>query len=165
MLCLKEGYHGWSVASDAVSTSLADNPQALTTRPDWVHAAPAPNSFRGQFRGPDAGNDYVEATRPLMDAVRESGEGLAGVIAESLCGNAGGIVLPDGYLSQIYALVRDAGDQGLLANQRPAEVQPPVHREAGAVPDRGRERDAVVGAGHVLTIDQHARHPVVMVHQ
>ncbi|TQX86443.1 MULTISPECIES: aminotransferase [Rhizobium] len=109
MLCLKEGYHGWSVASDAVSTSLADNPQALTTRPDWVHAAPAPNSFRGQFRGPDAGNAYLEATRPLIDAVRESGEGLAGVIAESLCGNAGGIVPPEGYLSQIYALVRDAG--------------------------------------------------------
>ncbi len=109
MLCLKEGYHGWSVASDAVSTSLADNPQALTTRPDWVHPIPAPNSFRGEFRGPDSANAYVEATRPLLDAVLEKGEGLAGVIAESLCGNAGGMVLPDGYLSQIYALVRGAG--------------------------------------------------------
>ncbi len=38
MLSLLEAYHGWSVASDAVSTSIADNPQALTTRPDWVHA-------------------------------------------------------------------------------------------------------------------------------
>lgn len=109
MLCLKEGYHGWSVASDAVSTSLADNPQALTTRPDWVHAAPAPNGFRGQFRGPDAADAYVEATRPLLDAISVKGERLAGFICEAICGNAGGILLPAGYLDQIYALVRDAG--------------------------------------------------------
>lgn len=109
ILCLKEAYHGWSVASDAVSTSIADNPQALTTRPAWVHAAPAPNSFRGPYRGPDSAGAYVEATRPLLDAIRDRGEGLAGFISESLCGNAGGIALPDGYLADIYALVRDAG--------------------------------------------------------
>ena len=30
-------YHGWTYATDAISTSVADNPNALTTRPPWVH--------------------------------------------------------------------------------------------------------------------------------
>ena len=32
---------------DAVSTSIADNPNALATRPNWVHTVDAPNSYRG----------------------------------------------------------------------------------------------------------------------
>jgi 4-aminobutyrate aminotransferase-like enzyme/Ser/Thr protein kinase RdoA (MazF antagonist) len=109
MLCLLEGYHGWSAASDAVSTSIADNPSALTTRPGWVHAAPAPNTYRGEFRGPQSAGDYIEATMPLIRAIDEGGTGLAGFIAESVYGNAGGIPLPDGYLEQIYTLTRERG--------------------------------------------------------
>ena len=109
MLCLLEAYHGWSIASDAVSTSIADNPQALTTRPDWVHPLSAPNSYRGEFRGPDSAGSYIEAAMPVIDALREKGEGLAGFIAEAVYGNAGGIPLPDGYLSKIYEIVRAQG--------------------------------------------------------
>jgi 4-aminobutyrate aminotransferase-like enzyme/Ser/Thr protein kinase RdoA (MazF antagonist) len=109
MLCLLEGYHGWSAASDAVSTSIADNPQALTTRPGWVHAIPAPNTYRGKFRGPQSTGDYIEATMPQISAIDESGQRLAGFIAESVYGNAGGIPLPQGYLAKIYALVRERG--------------------------------------------------------
>jgi 4-aminobutyrate aminotransferase-like enzyme/Ser/Thr protein kinase RdoA (MazF antagonist) len=109
MLCLLEGYHGWSVASDAVSTSIADNPQALTTRPDWVHPVMAPNTYRGRFRGPESTADYVEAAMPVLDGIRERNEGLAGFIAESVYGNAGGIPLPNGYLERMYALVRERG--------------------------------------------------------
>jgi 4-aminobutyrate aminotransferase-like enzyme/Ser/Thr protein kinase RdoA (MazF antagonist) len=109
MLCLLEGYHGWSVASDAVSTSIADNPQALTTRPDWVHAVVSPNTYRGQFRGPGTTADYLATVTPVLDAIDESGEGLAGFIAESVYGNAGGIPLPEGYLTGIYRQVRERG--------------------------------------------------------
>jgi 4-aminobutyrate aminotransferase-like enzyme/Ser/Thr protein kinase RdoA (MazF antagonist) len=109
VLCLLEGYHGWSAASDAVSTSIADNPQALMTRPGWVHAVPAPNTYRGKFRGPQSTGDYIEATMPQISAIDESGQRLAGFIAESVYGNAGGIPLPQGYLEKIYALVRERG--------------------------------------------------------
>ena len=54
VVALLEAYHGWTYASDAVSTSVADNPDALATRPDWVHALDAPNPFRGTHRGADA---------------------------------------------------------------------------------------------------------------
>jgi 4-aminobutyrate aminotransferase-like enzyme len=109
MLCLLEAYHGWSVASDAVSTSIADNPQAPATRPGWVHAVSAPNTYRGTFRGPDSANDYIGAVMPVLDAIDAAGEGLAGFIAEPVYGNAGGIPLPDGYLAKVYEEVRARG--------------------------------------------------------
>jgi hypothetical protein len=33
VVAVREDYHGWTCASGAVSTSTADNPNALTTRP------------------------------------------------------------------------------------------------------------------------------------
>jgi len=109
MLCLLEAYHGWSVASDAVSTSIADNPQALTTRPPWVHPVVSPNTYRGEFRGSGSTNDYVSAVLPTLGKIDATGEGLAGFICECVYGNAGGIPLPPGYLQAVYAKVRERG--------------------------------------------------------
>jgi 4-aminobutyrate aminotransferase-like enzyme/Ser/Thr protein kinase RdoA (MazF antagonist) len=109
IISLLEAYHGWTVASDAVSTSIADNPRALETRPLWVHPVTAPNTYRGQFRGPDSATYYVESVEQALAKIRERGEGLAGFIAESVYGNAGGIPLPKGYLKEVYRLVREAG--------------------------------------------------------
>lgn len=109
MLCLLEGYHGWSVASDAVSTSIADNPQALTTRPDWVHPVMSPNTYRGPFRGAGSTAAYIEAVMPALEKLDRDGKGLAGFICECVYGNAGGIPLPPGYLKEIYAMVRARG--------------------------------------------------------
>jgi len=109
MLCLLEGYHGWSVASDAVSTSIADNPKALTTRPDWVHPVMSPNTYRGAYRGSGTAGDYVAEVTPVLERLQQAGQGLAGFICESVYGNAGGIPLPDGYLAEVYALVRAQG--------------------------------------------------------
>jgi 4-aminobutyrate aminotransferase-like enzyme len=108
-LCLLEAYHGWSVASDAVSTSIADNPQALTSRPEWVHPVASPNTYRGQFRGPDSTGDYLQGVLAALQAIDEKGGGVAGFIAEPVYGNAGGIALPDGYLAAVYAQVRARG--------------------------------------------------------
>ncbi|PYB70467.1 aminotransferase [Rhizobium wuzhouense] len=109
ILSLLEAYHGWTVASDAVSTSLADNPQALETRPDWVHPVLSPNTYRGKFRGAGATEGYVAAVAETIAAIDARGDGLAGFIAESVYGNAGGIPLPPGYLQQVYAMVRARG--------------------------------------------------------
>ncbi|MBX4899398.1 aminotransferase [Rhizobium bangladeshense] len=109
MLCLLEAYHGWSAASDAVSTSIADNPLAPTTRPDWVHAAVSPNTYRGAFRGPDTAASYLGAAKPIFEMIDAGGQGLAGFICESVYGNSGGIPLPEGYLKEIYAEVRARG--------------------------------------------------------
>ena len=108
VVAVREAYHGWTYATDAVSTSTADNPNALSTRPGWVHAVDAPNSYRGRYRG-------AEAVRYAADAVRVIGElaargrPAAAFLAEPFYGNAGGMPLPDGYLAAVYAEVRRHG--------------------------------------------------------
>ncbi|WP_416972987.1 aminotransferase [Streptomyces sp. 4F14] len=102
-VAVEEAYHGWTFASDAVSTSIADNPNALTSRPSWVHTIAAPNSYRGRHRGEDAHRYAPEA------AARIAGIGPGAFICEAFYGNAGGMPLPDGYLKQVYEAVRAAG--------------------------------------------------------
>ncbi len=109
IVSLLEAYHGWTVASDAVSTSIADNPRALETRPDWVHPVTAPNTYRGPFRGPSSTPEYVARVEAALEALDLIGDGLAGFICESVYGNAGGIPLPPGYLSEVYTKVRERG--------------------------------------------------------
>ncbi|MDB5982439.1 MAG: dgdA [Pseudomonas sp.] len=109
VLSVLEAYHGWSVATDAISTSIADNPQALSTRPDWVHPVTAPNSYRGEFRGVDSAPNYVRSVEHNLAKLAEQGRQVAGFICEPVYGNAGGISLPSGYLKQVYAKVRAQG--------------------------------------------------------
>ncbi|WP_409298592.1 aminotransferase [Pseudomonas sp. KCJK8993] len=109
MLSVLEAYHGWSVAADAVSTSIADNPRALDSRPDWVHPVTAPNTYRGQFRGPNTTEQYLRSVDQQLAKLDETGRQLAGFICEPVYGNAGGISLPRGYLHQVYQRVRERG--------------------------------------------------------
>ena len=109
VLALQGAYHGWTMATDAVSTSLFDNPASLGTRPPWVHLVESPNTYRGRFRGPDAGARYAEDVGRALGELSAAGQRPAGFIAEPLQGNAGGIVLPDGYLAAAYEQVRAAG--------------------------------------------------------
>ncbi|MGB9091530.1 MAG: aminotransferase class III-fold pyridoxal phosphate-dependent enzyme, partial [Pseudomonas farsensis] len=109
LLSVLEAYHGWSVATDAISTSIADNPKALETRPDWVHPVEAPNTFRGRFRGADSAADYLRDVDAKLADLDARGRQLAGMICEPVYGNAGGISLPPGYLREAYAKVRQRG--------------------------------------------------------
>ncbi|WP_447946487.1 aminotransferase [Microbacterium lacticum] len=108
IVAMREAYHGWTYASDAVSTSIADNPNALATRPDWVHTVDAANSYRGKHRGADAVNYAPEAVA-VIDELAASGRPPAGIITETFFGNAGGVALPDGYLNAVYAAIRRHG--------------------------------------------------------
>ncbi|WP_217180269.1 aminotransferase [Streptomyces sp. AC495_CC817] len=109
VVALREAYHGWTMASDAVTTSAYDNPDALDTRPDWVHVADVPNVFRGTHRGPDAARRYLDDLSADLDRLAAEGRAPAAFLCESILGNAGGVLLPDGYLSGAYDLVRAAG--------------------------------------------------------
>ena len=108
VVAVREAYHGWTYGTDAVSTSTADNPNALATRPDWVHTVESPNSFRGKYRGAEAVKYADEAVEQISQLVAD-GRAPAAFICESVYGNAGGMALPDRYLQQVYAAVRAAG--------------------------------------------------------
>ena len=108
IVAVAEAYHGWTYATDAVSTSVADNPNALETRPSWIHTVPSPNAYRGRHRGPDAANYAPEAVA-IIEGLAAQGHPPAAFICEPFYGNAGGMALPDGYLRAVYAAVRAAG--------------------------------------------------------
>lgn len=105
IVSLLEAYHGWTVGSDAVSTSTADNPNALGTRPSWVHPVVSPNTYRGNM----SAEQYIGTVLDKLSELDAKGEGLAGFICEPIYGNAGGIPLPSGYLKIVYQEIRSRG--------------------------------------------------------
>ncbi|GAB3127768.1 aminotransferase [Glaciibacter psychrotolerans] len=109
VVALREAYHGWTMASDAVTTSAYDNPYALANRPDWVVVADVPNTYRGAHRGADAGARYRDDFTAQLEALGERQADLAAFICEPVLGNAGGVMLPDGYLAGVYSDVRERG--------------------------------------------------------
>ncbi|TFD88299.1 aminotransferase [Cryobacterium serini] len=109
VLSVREAYHGWSMAADAVSSSVADNPRALDTRPDWVHLIEAPNAVRGKYRGPHSARRYLVDLDGDLQALEDDERTVAAFIAEPVFGNAGGVLLPDGYLAGVYDRVRARG--------------------------------------------------------
>lgn len=152
IVAMREAYHGWTYASDAVSTSIADNPNALSTRPAWVHTVDAANSYRGKYRGADA-VDYAPEAVAVIDELTASGRPPAALIAETYYGNAGGVALPDGYLTEVYAAIRRHGGLAIAD-----EVQVGYGRlgkwfwgfeQQGAVPDIVAVAKSI-GGGHPL---------------
>lgn len=150
IVAMREAYHGWTYASDAVSTSIADNPNALETRPDWVHTVDAANAYRGTHRGADA-HRYAPEAVAVIDALAADGRPPAGFICEPYFGNAGGVPLPEGYLAQVYDAVRRHG--GVVIAD---EVQVGYgrlggwfwgHEQQGVVPDIVAVAKSV-GSGH-----------------
>jgi 4-aminobutyrate aminotransferase-like enzyme len=108
VVAVAEAYHGWTYATDAISTSIADNPNALATRPSWVHTVPSPNAYRGEHRGNDASKYAPEAVEKIRELAAQ-GNPPAAFICEPFYGNAGGMALPDGYLAAVYTAVRATG--------------------------------------------------------
>lgn len=97
-------YHGNTNALIDLSPYKFDGPGGRG-KPVWVHKAPVPDTFRGPHRGADAGSRYAES---VAEAARSS-RGLAAFFCESALGCGGQIVLPDGYLRDAYAAVRESG--------------------------------------------------------
>lgn len=108
VVAMREAYHGWTYLSDAVSTSTADNPDALATRPAWVHTVNAPNTFRGEY-GPAEAHRYAEDAVTEIDRLAADGTPPGAFLSETFYGNAGGMSLPHGYLSSVYDAVRAHG--------------------------------------------------------
>jgi 4-aminobutyrate aminotransferase-like enzyme len=110
MIVLEAAYHGNTTSLIDISPYKHNGPGGRGA-PDWVHAVPIPDVFRGAYRAgdPDAGPKYAAHVRQVIEALKDQGRGLSGFIAESLPSVGGQIVFPDGYLSDVYRYVREAG--------------------------------------------------------
>ena len=109
MLAVEVGYHGNTGRTIDVSGYKFDGKGGGGCPPDTT-VVPLPDVFRGRHRGAaTAGRDYAAyAISALKTAARE-GLPYGGFIAESILSCGGQIVLPEGYLQEVYAAVRAHG--------------------------------------------------------
>jgi 4-aminobutyrate aminotransferase-like enzyme/Ser/Thr protein kinase RdoA (MazF antagonist) len=110
MIVLEAAYHGNTSTLIDLSPYKHAGPGG-TGAPDWVHVAPLPDVYRGAYRRNDAaaGAKYAAQVAAIVGALRDRGRALAGFIAETCPSVGGQIMLPAGYLKDVYASVRAAG--------------------------------------------------------
>ncbi len=105
VIVLDAAYHGNTTTLIDISPYKFNGPGGNGKKP-WVHIAPIPDDYRGAYKrdDPQAGPKYARHVAGILDYVKP-----AAFIAESLPSVGGQIVLPDGYLRDVYKSVREAG--------------------------------------------------------
>ncbi len=105
MIVLDAAYHGNTTSLIDISPYKHAGPGGAGA-PDWVHVAPLPDDYRGPFkrRDPNAGAKYAAEVAALADF-----HPIAAFIAETCPSVGGQLVLPPGYLENVYSAVRRAG--------------------------------------------------------
>jgi 4-aminobutyrate aminotransferase-like enzyme/Ser/Thr protein kinase RdoA (MazF antagonist) len=104
------GYHGNTSGLIEISPYKFNGPGG-SGAPDHVIAVPTPDVYRGAYRenDPASGAHYAAAVSDAVVEFERRGAQVGAFIAESLLSCAGQIVLPDGYLTDAYRRVRQAG--------------------------------------------------------
>src|SRR5690606_34495735 len=111
-------YHGNSQAISEISTEYARD-----GLPPHVVAVPAPDVYRGRYRGEDAAERYAEHVAQGIETLRSRGIRLAALVLDTIISSEGVVAVPPGYLSRAAGYVSNAG--GLFIAD---EVQPGLGR-------------------------------------
>ena len=102
------GYHGNSNACIDISSYKFDG-KGGQGAPEHTHIFPLPDKFRGKFTGINTGPLYALEVKKLIDKVHKKGRNVGALIVEPIISCGGQIELPEGFLNQAYAYVREAG--------------------------------------------------------
>ena len=109
LIVLDSAYHGNTTTLIDISPYKFAGPGGEGA-PAWVHPVRMPDVFRGEFRGAEAGSQYAGLVTEAIERLPlASGGRLCGFMAESCPSVGGQIVLPPGYLTNVYARVRADG--------------------------------------------------------
>ena len=110
MIILDGAYHGNLTSLIELSPYKFDGPGGQGI-PPGVHRTMIPDPYRGRYKGygAETGAEYGQEVQQVISQIHRQGGNLCGFIAESLLGCGGQIVMPDGYLKEAYARVREAG--------------------------------------------------------
>ena len=110
VIVLEGAYHGHTTTLVEISPYKFNGPGGRGA-PPWVHTAPLPDDYRGPYkrRDPDAGRKYAGHVAETVRRIKARGGGLAAFICESMPSVGGQIVLPAGYLAEVYGHVRRVG--------------------------------------------------------
>lgn len=109
-IVLDAAYHGHTTSLIDISPYKHGGPGGQGA-PSWVSVAALPDLFRGQHRAadPQAAARYAASVGECLDTIAAAGRGPAAFIAETCPSVGGQIVLPPGYLPDVYRRVRAAG--------------------------------------------------------
>ena len=110
MIVLEAAYHGNTTSLIGLSPYKHAGPGG-SGAPDWVHVAPLPDVYRGRYKrsDPDAGAKYARHVGEIVRELIASGREVGGFIAETCPSVGGQLVLPSGYLANVYEHIRSAG--------------------------------------------------------
>ena len=110
VIVLEHAYHGHTTTLVAISPYKFDGPGGSGREP-WVHVAPIPDDYRGEFRREDVGRGhrYAAQVGTLLETASAEGHPIGAFIAETLPSVGGQVELPPGYLEDVYRRVRAAG--------------------------------------------------------
>lgn len=105
VIVLDHAYHGNTTTLIDISPYKCNGPGGKGKK-SWVHIAPIPDDYRGAYKrsDPARGLKYAAHVAEILERVKPGA-----FIAESLPSVGGQIVLPPGYLSEVYQYVRAAG--------------------------------------------------------
>ncbi|RPJ57924.1 MAG: aminotransferase class III-fold pyridoxal phosphate-dependent enzyme, partial [Dehalococcoidia bacterium] len=109
-IVLDGAYHGNTSSLIDISPYKHDGPGGFGP-PPYVHKIPTPDVFRGCYRRDDpmAGHKYAEHAAAVITQIEQGGSRVSAFICEPFLSCAGQIVLPAGYLKEVYAHIRKAG--------------------------------------------------------
>lgn len=133
VIVTENAYHGNSQAISEISTEL----NTAETRPQHVIAVPAPDVYRGRYRGADAAERYAAHVQNALETLRGRNIRPAALVLDTILSSDGVVSVPAGYLARVAEYIR-AADGLLIAD----EVQPGFGRTGEHF--WGFERDVVV---------------------
>ena len=108
LVVMDAAYHGHTTSLIDISPYKHAGPGGAGA-PDWVHVSPIPDVYRNRDVVGEAGPWFAAQVGAIIDRLVERGRGLCGYIAETCPSVGGQIMLPDGFLADVYARVRKAG--------------------------------------------------------
>ena len=98
-------YHGNTQAIYEITTS--DIPTGEL--PGYVVTVPAPDAYRGRYRGADAAEKYAGHVHEAITLLRRRGFEPAAFVIDTIISSCGVVEPPPGYLAEVAAIARDAG--------------------------------------------------------
>jgi 4-aminobutyrate aminotransferase-like enzyme len=98
-------YHGNTQATFEISTDSI--PRTLV--PEHVATVPAPDTFRGEYRGEDAADRYAEHVREAIAMLQGRGIRPTAFVIDTIVSSSGVVEPPAGYLRRVADIVHEAG--------------------------------------------------------
>jgi 4-aminobutyrate aminotransferase-like enzyme len=109
-IVLEGAYHGNTTSLIDISPYKHAGPGGAGA-PKWVHVAPLPDVYRGVYKAsdPEAGEKYAAHIGAIIDRIAHAGRAPGAFIAETCPSVGGQLILPDGYLANVYRRIREVG--------------------------------------------------------